>query len=155
MPTTIGTAHFDPPAAFGWAETTMSFRAPPTDAVRDPRMLQKQALVARPNLVVNQRTTTGFRTLNEVADDVTKRLMATVTDMQDLQAAAFQFADGKEGMLISYLFPYHKESMLKQMHAVRLDDDTVTTLVLTCASAITDEEEQEYVQSLTTMTVNA
>ncbi|MCP4501345.1 MAG: DUF1795 domain-containing protein [Deltaproteobacteria bacterium] len=154
MRTSVGNASFIAPPSFLWSESTVSFRAPPTKAVSDPRMLQKQAMVARPNIVVNQRTITDFQTLNEVADDVTKRLMATVKEIDDLQATAFQFEDGKAGILISYVFPYHKESLLRQMHAVRLDDKTVTTMVLTCGSAISDDEQADYVKALATVVID-
>ncbi len=155
MKTTVGTLSFDAPEGFAWSETTVSLQAPAPKMVRDPRMLQKQAVTARPNLVANQRSTDQFETIEAISEDMTKRLMRSIASMQDLKSLPLKFADGKEGILLSYLFSFNEKSMLRQLHAVRLDDKTVTTLVLTTPGSITETEEQNYIKYLSSATVAA
>ena len=153
MRTNIGALSFEVPSDFLWGETTVSYLAAPPKAVRDPRLLQEQAVAARPNLVVNQRTTTEFGTLEAVVEDLTKRLTATVKAMQDLKVANIVFADGVEGVVLAYQFPFGDKSVLRQMHAVRLDHDTITTFVLTTAAALGEDQERRYLEALASASI--
>lgn len=154
MRTNIGALSFEVPPDFLWGETTVSYLAAPPKAVRDPRLLQEQAVAARPNLVVNQRTTTEFGTLEAVVEDLTKRLTATVKAMQDLKVANIVFADGVEGVVLAYQFPFGDKSVLRQMHAVRLDHDTITTFVLTTAAALGEDQERRYLEALASASID-
>lgn len=150
---TVGNLSFEAPEGFAWNETMISLQAPAPQDIRDPRMLQKQAVVARPNLVVNQRTTENFRTIEAIVEDMTKRLRGTIKSMKELKASPLKFADGCEGILLSYLFSFNEKSMLTQMHAVRLDGDTITTMVLTGPGTLTEDEANLYIKHLASASV--
>ncbi len=148
MKINVGTLTFEAPQDFEWSETTVNLLAPARIDIKDPRMMQSQGVTARHNLVANQRTTTEFKTIEAISADLSKRLMRSIPTMQDLKAQPFSFADGKEGVLLNYLFSFNEKSLLRQYHAVRLDDSTVTSLVLTTDGSITQEVEKTYLECM-------
>ncbi len=144
---------FDPPADFVHEEVVSSWRVPLKNEVKDPKLLQAQAVV-RPNLTVT-RVQVDEPDLEAITARACHELMERIQGVQGVRATQIVFADGKNGMLVEYAFPVMSFTVV-QMQALRVDDHTLTTLALcTEASRMTNEVRDEYVKSLQSAKVKA
>jgi hypothetical protein len=134
------------PADFVQEEVVASWRVPSAPDLKDPRLMQTQAVV-RPNLTVTRVPANGHD-LEGVAARSCEELMQRIEGIKGVKASEVVFADGKQGVLLEYAFPVMSFTVV-QMQAMRIDDDTLTTLALcTEASRLTDAVHDSYVKSL-------
>jgi len=140
---------FEVPAGFEVDEVTISLRA--RKPAREARLLNKQTTV-RPNLVMRRQT------LEEPIDLVTLSLrliaevLQEVPDLQQPTREPFEFADGAPGLLLGFDYPLAEDGVcLRQYQAIRLDDSTVTNVLLTVdkntLTSALDAEYKKYIRS--------
>ena len=123
----------------------MSFRAPPPD-VKSPLLLNKQ-LTVRPNLMVHRRPAKG--TVELLCGEICAELVSSIPGMESLVTGHFKFADGVQGMLVSFDFPAGGDARVRQLQAMRLDVEQLTTLTLSIdATTLNDASYQRYLASL-------
>jgi hypothetical protein len=138
--------HFVPPADFVHEEIVSSWRAPVAPGLSDPKLMQPQAVV-RPNLTVT-RVQVETPDLAAIAARAADELLERIKGIQGLRTTELQFSDGVKGVLLEYAFPVMQFTVV-QLQAMRIDGDTLTTLVLcTESSRLTDSVHAQYVASL-------
>jgi hypothetical protein len=144
--TSLEQLHFDPPADFVHEEVVSSWRAPLAPNLNDPKLMQPQAAV-RPNLTVT-RVQVEHPDLAAIAARAADELLDRIKGVQGLRTTELEFADGAKGLLLEYAFPLMGFTVV-QLQAMRIDGDTLTTLVLcTEASRLTDAVHAQYIASL-------
>jgi hypothetical protein len=135
---------FDPPAEFLPDEQLVSFRAPPPD-LKSPMLLNKQ-LTVRPNLMVHRRPAGG--SIEMICGEICAELVSAIPGMDNLVTGHFAFADGVQGMLLSFDFPAN-DARVRQFLAMRIDNGMLTTLTLSVDGATLNEAAQKrYLGSL-------
>jgi len=139
----IAGIEFDPPDHVPATETVMTFHLP-TSA---PDSAGKALLHS--NLIVRSRVVSAALGLEVAAGELCAELRHLGTAVQDLSHGEVVFADDVRGILVAYDF-VRGASLLRQYHALRLDDRCLTTLVLTVAAGLDPEIQRGYVDALCT-----
>ena len=103
--TTMGNLSIESPEEMSWSETMVTMRSAPAEKIRADHLLQNQAVVARPNIVVKRCKRMGPQTVEAIVEALKRRLAAGAKDVRELKTTPLRFKDGNEGLLLSYLFP--------------------------------------------------
>lgn len=137
----------EPPEGFELEESMLALRKS-SDALNEPRARQPQQVV-RPNLLIRRRPARTGATLEQLAGEMCGELVKSLPGLDDLETAVFKFTDGHEGLMVAYDFAATEATLLRQYHALRLDEGTLTTLTLTCdARALSEELRDRWFASL-------
>lgn len=135
------------PEGFSADEVMVTLKGPPASHLKDPRMLQKQHPV-RPNLIIHRRLINGEADVELLCGEICAELVSAIDGMQNLSTKSFAFADGAQGMLVSFDFPV-KQATVQQHQALRLDGAVFTTLTLTVdASTFNDKSKEDYFSTM-------
>jgi hypothetical protein len=118
-----------PPAGFLLEEVSATWRVAADPHVKEARAPGMVQIVVRPNLIV-QRRKVAVADLNMIVAGVCAELMRNVSGISPIDTTGLRFADGREGSLLKYTMPGHKEFKIVQLQAMRLDDDIVTSAML-------------------------
>lgn len=119
---------FDPPPELVQEEVILTLRAPPGPI--ESRMLQRQIPV-RSNLIVHRKQVGANATLPLLVAEVSAELVSGVVGLKGLATEPIRYADGVEGVIVSFEFPMRDVAAARQFHALRLDDGVLTNLTLT------------------------
>jgi hypothetical protein len=138
-----------PPTELEVEECFITLRAPDRD-LAEPRSLNKQQPI-RSNLVVRRRTVRRDASLDTLAGEMCGELAKSIPSLVGLERAGFKFDDGTIGLMLAYEFQASSSALLRQYHALRLDDRTLTTLTLTVdGRTLTDADRLRYFAHLAT-----
>lgn len=108
----------------------------------------------RPNqsIVVHARTVKAGASLVMLAGQALTELTTSLDGITDVTQAEILFDDGQTGLLFLYSFPARGQEMVRQYHALRLDDDQLTTLTLTARLSELDESTgQVFLQAIASL----
>ena len=118
----------DVPDDFAMDQAMVSFRAPAPVAA-DPRVMRRQTVI-RPSLLVHRRDV-GDAALELLAGEVVAELLSTIGGLTGLLNESLAYADGAEGVVISFDFGSAEVGTARQFHALRKDGGVLTTVTLT------------------------
>lgn len=139
---------YEAPAGFEPVEVMVTLKGPPVDDLKDPRALQKQFPI-RPNLILHRRGVQPGASVDMLCGEICAELVSSISGLSNLLTGPFSFADGAEGMLVSFDFPAGKAATVRQFQAMRLDGETFTTATLTVdASTWTDARQEQLFGSI-------
>jgi hypothetical protein len=135
---------FNPPEEFVEEEIMTSWRVPYTPGLKDPRLLQPQ-LPVRPNLIVHRRKVDRGQDVSDVAAEVCNQLLNSIEGISEIATSEIVFQDGVIGLLLELSFPAVATLRIVQLHALRIDDDVLTSLTLcTEMSRMTSDQHDRY-----------
>ncbi|MCC7382017.1 MAG: hypothetical protein IT384_09315 [Deltaproteobacteria bacterium] len=151
---TMSNLTFDPPAEFLEEELTTAWRTPKKAQLKEPRMLQAQ-LPVRPNLIVNRRRVAAGTDIAQLAAETCTQLLETIPGISGIETHALSFKDGVEGVLLELSFPTAGYTVV-QLHAMRVDGDVLTSMVIsTEKSRLSPDELRRFKSSLASAAVTS
>ena len=142
---------FEPPPGFAPEETMISLRAARKGAkpAAAPPLDPAAPRPAEPSVIVHSRRARPGATVTGAAGDLVADLAKSIPALRNLSTVPFTFDDGEEGVLVAYDFPMPTREVLRQYHALRLDDGQLTQVTLTAVAAqITPQLADAYLKSL-------
>ncbi len=135
------------PPGFALEESLHSLRATPSPSL--------ERVPVRPNLIIRRRTVAQGAVLETLAGQLCAELAQSVPTLADLETSPFTFADGADGVLLAYRFASMADSVLRQYHALRLDELRLTTLTLTVNDkTLTEADRDGYLRCLASATTH-
>jgi hypothetical protein len=138
---------------FEVCETTTVLKGADPKGLQDPRALQAQTTV-RTNLIV-KRTWGPTPPLAELAAALTRDIVHRVPGISELEAGAFSFNDGVQGLKVVYLLRPMPMIELKQVHVVAVDAEGSTHYTLTVGVHTPEETMNRYLASIAATRVAA
>lgn len=116
------------PDEFAVDQAMVSFRAP-APVAGDPRVMRRQTVV-RPSLLVHRREV-GDTALEILAGEVSAELLSSIGGLSGLVTEPIAYADGADGVIVSFDFGSAEVGTARQFHALRKDAGVLTTVTLT------------------------
>ena len=143
---------FQLPEAYQPSETMITLRA---DAPDPGLPVMGRQLKVNPNLIIHRRPAPKDRAVEMIAGEMMAEMAASIADMENLTTEAFDFRDNVPGIIIGFDFGAGQHARLRQFHALRVDDGTLTTSTLTVdAQTLNDSNKAEYLAILASPTPN-
>lgn len=132
---------WEPTQNLGLEEVSLTLRIP--GSASQSASSEKHGSL-RPNLIARVLRTKPDTDLDTILQDMCAEIQNTAsTLLQDFTVQEFVFADQSKGHLISFVFAFRGVA-LQQYHAVRLDNDLLTTLTLTVDAKLLNESSKHH-----------